>query len=82
MCEHEYVSCPRCKANFECKVGTIMLCQCMVVTLDDNERDYIRKYYDSCLCAACIIQMKQEYNDHLFNIKLQRISTLFNQQKR
>jgi hypothetical protein len=61
MSKHEQVYCPRCQAGFECKVGSILLCQCTTVTLNDAERHYIRKHYDDCLCAGCIKALKQEY---------------------
>jgi hypothetical protein len=77
MCEHEQVHCPRCMKSFECKAGSILLCQCMTVTLDHDEREYIAKAYDGCLCADCMKHMKAAYHDGLFRNKLNKISVLF-----
>lgn len=60
MCEHEKKYCPRCQAGFECKVGSILLCQCAGVKLDQDDRDYISARYADCLCAACLQEMKSE----------------------
>lgn len=61
MCEHEKKNCPHCNRLFECKVGSILLCQCMEVTLTEEERSYIRNFYDECLCADCMREIKNEY---------------------
>src|SRR5690606_36048808 len=46
MIKHEIKYCPRCEAAFECKVGSILLCQCTTVHFEDEERDYINSQYD------------------------------------
>jgi len=63
MCEHEKKNCPHCNQLFECKVGSILLCQCTEVTLTEDERSYIRNFYDECLCANCMIEIKNEYHE-------------------
>jgi hypothetical protein len=78
MDKHEEKLCASCGANFECKVGSILLCQCMNVPLNENERDYINKKYDDCLCAKCMLALKKEYHHQLFKEKLKKISGLFN----
>lgn len=77
MCEHERIPCPRCKEVFECKIGTVLLCQCMSVTIDAGEREYIGKQYDTCLCAGCMKILKSEYQNKRFQDRLNRISVLF-----
>ncbi len=62
MCVHEAKHCPRCNKSFECKVGNITHCQCYAVKLSDDERDFINKRFNDCLCADCMIAMKSEYN--------------------
>jgi hypothetical protein len=62
MCEHEKKYCPHCNQLFECKVGSILLCQCTEVTLTEEERSYIRNFYDECLCATCMTEIKNEYH--------------------
>lgn len=60
--KHEAKQCPRCQAEFECKVGNIHLCQCSGVSLSDNEMAQIQAKYDDCLCARCLSLMKQQVN--------------------
>jgi len=45
---------------FECKVGSILLCQCQGINFTDQERDYIRLTYPDCLCRNCLMVMKRE----------------------
>jgi hypothetical protein len=61
MAHHESVTCPRCNAHFECKVGSILQCQCQQVTLSEDERIYINGKYTACLCANCLTIMKESY---------------------
>ena len=61
MCLHEPKYCPRCNALIECKVGSILLCQCAAVNLNDAERDFISRY-DDCLCAKCMNELKAEFH--------------------
>ena len=63
MIKHELKQCARCGATFECKVGSILLCQCYAVRLTQDERDYIRKTWDDCLCASCLKELKIEYHE-------------------
>ncbi|WP_160710918.1 cysteine-rich CWC family protein [Chitinophaga solisilvae] len=60
MCEHETKSCPRCGGLFECKVGSILLCHCADVQLNETERQFISSQYQDCLCHECLLQMKEE----------------------
>jgi len=73
MVKHEEKHCPHCNTRFECKVGSIVLCQCTAVTLDEKERDYLREKYDDCLCANCMKKVKAEYHNQLFKNKLKAI---------
>ena len=59
--KHEEKFCPRCKAAFECKVNSIALCQCSAVTLTEDERIFISEHFEDCLCANCMIEMKEKY---------------------
>jgi len=78
MPQHEEKICPRCEAQFECKVGSINLCQCQTVSLDDAEMDYIRKKFEDCLCADCLIALKKEYKQQLLEEKINRLYGYFN----
>lgn len=77
MPSHETVHCPRCKSAFECRVGSILQCQCQAVTLSEEEREYISGHYSGCLCADCLQQVKKSYRQEKFKQRLQRIFLLF-----
>jgi hypothetical protein len=55
---HELKYCPRCHSGFECKAGSILLCQCNAVLLTEREKEYLSNNYNDCLCAACLIELK------------------------
>ena len=58
MSLHEIKYCPRCHSTFECKSGSISLCQCMKVILNEREKAYLSQNYEDCLCAACLKEIK------------------------
>ncbi|MFC5409748.1 cysteine-rich CWC family protein [Larkinella bovis] len=60
--KHETVGCPRCGVVFECKVGSINLCQCVAVPLTDEQRNYVRSQFSTCLCTRCLQEIRTEYN--------------------
>ncbi|HEY9005004.1 MAG TPA: cysteine-rich CWC family protein [Ohtaekwangia sp.] len=64
--KHEQKKCPRCQTGFECKVGSITLCQCSTVSLREDERQYLRDNYSDCLCAACMVALQKEYQNRNF----------------
>ena len=61
MSKHEIISCERCKKRIECKANSYTKCQCSVVQLNLNEVQYVSELYEGCLCANCLIELKQEY---------------------
>ena len=73
MIKHEEKYCPRCNQKFECKVGSIIQCQCSTIVLNEKERDYMRQFYDDCLCANCMKELKTEYHNQLSKNKLKAI---------
>lgn len=77
MIKHEEKYFPRCKTQFECKVGSILLCQCTTVEISEEERDFIHGQYDDCLCAACMKELKAEYHNQLYRDKLKHILGVF-----
>jgi hypothetical protein len=60
--KHESKTCPRCQADFECKTGSILLCQCQTILLTEQQMAYINAQYDDCLCLACLQALRTEYN--------------------
>ncbi|NOX76506.1 MAG: cysteine-rich CWC family protein [Gammaproteobacteria bacterium] len=63
--KHEIKNCPRCRAEFECKSDSILLCQCQTVVLSPEQMDFVGDRFDECLCAACLqvlcISNEQQY---------------------
>ncbi|TGM61541.1 cysteine-rich CWC family protein [Leptospira vanthielii] len=59
--KHEEKICPNCLHIFECKVGSISLCQCTKVTLTLEERDYLAQQFADCLCYQCMEKLAFEY---------------------
>lgn len=77
MIKHEEKYCPRCKTEFECKVGSIQLCQCSNIELDSDELEYIRDKYENCLCAECIKALKTEFLNQNLQDKMKAILGVF-----
>ncbi|WP_128153324.1 MULTISPECIES: cysteine-rich CWC family protein [Apibacter] len=77
MAKHEIKICPKCNKPFECKVGSPELCQCSRIQLNHDERDYIQKLYEDCLCISCLHDLKAHYHYNVFKEKLKKISSLF-----
>ncbi|MGN6641012.1 MAG: cysteine-rich CWC family protein [Mucilaginibacter sp.] len=59
--KHEIVRCERCNSPFECKANSVAKCQCSQVQLTLNETQYISEQYDGCLCAGCLMALKEDY---------------------
>ncbi len=72
MCEHETKYCPRCRTRFECKVGSILLCQCTSVSLTEAESNYLHEKYEDCLCTDCMKELKAEFHNNLLKKKLKK----------
>ena len=70
---HEVKVCSRCNNAFECKAGDIAHCQCNNIQLSVEERAFIEERYKDCLCANCLLQLKDRYTlfkeKYLFNSK-------------
>lgn len=49
-------------APFECKVGSILQCQCSGLVFTDAEKDYIYQRYPDCLCRNCLQHIRHEIN--------------------
>lgn len=68
MPQHEKKQCPRCSSEFECKTGSILLCQCSKIEMSPEQLEYTSTKYDECLCLDCLKELRSEYN-HLSNHK-------------
>lgn len=66
--------CSRCQSSFECKVGAIHLCQCWEVSLNAEEREYIKEAYEKCLCAAYLLIEKRKYHQKPIDLKRKKIN--------
>lgn len=60
--KHETKGCPRCKSEFECKSGSVLLCQCQTIVLSEAQMQYIAAQYDDCLCIKCLHELRTEFN--------------------
>ena len=71
MPKHEKKQCPRCSAEFECKTGSILLCQCSKIEMTAEQLEYSNSQYDDCLCLSCLNELRTEFNllSHNKNIK-------------
>ncbi|MEO6251727.1 MAG: cysteine-rich CWC family protein [Ferruginibacter sp.] len=61
MCKHEEKRCPRCNTAFECKAGSIALCQCSAIQLSVEESAFIQAKYEDCLCINCLHELQKKY---------------------
>lgn len=61
MIKHEIITCERCGKRMECKANAFSKCQCSTIQLNLNEVQYVSEHYEGCLCAACLIELKEEY---------------------
>ncbi|MEJ0103192.1 MAG: cysteine-rich CWC family protein [Bacteroidota bacterium] len=82
MCRHEQKYCPRCNDRFECKAGSILICQCINVALSEDERNYMQEKFCDCLCGNCLKEIKAEYHRQLFKEKLRKISSILQNKKK
>jgi len=62
MPNHETKQCPRCEGGFECKSGSVLLCQCSNIELTTEQLEYINTQYSDCLCIACLHDLRSEFN--------------------
>lgn len=70
MFKHKEKICPHCQTQFECKLGSINLCQCVTVQLNNQEQSYIQEQFDDCLCASRLLELKQEYKQQQLEAKI------------
>ncbi len=61
MTKHEIIRCERCGKSMECKANAFTKCQCSKVPLNLNEVQYISENYEGCMCAGCLVELKEEY---------------------
>lgn len=71
--KHETKYCPRCNNTFQCKMGSILLCQCSTIELNEEERNYIRERFDDCLCVFCIKELRAEYHNNELKNKIKNL---------
>jgi hypothetical protein len=70
---HEKKRCPRCQQSFECKSGSILLCQCQTVLLTPEQLEYIASQYEDCLCSKCLLEIRAEYNIQQHEQRIKRV---------
>ena len=74
MRKHEQRHCHRFQALFECKSGSILLCQCQTVYLTPAHLEYVSERYTDCLCAACLKALRAEYDIVQLTEKIESLS--------
>lgn len=72
--KHETKHCPRCSIEFECKSGSILLCQCQTIYLTSEQVEYVSAQYDDCLCVSCLGVLRSEYNCRQHQKKIYELS--------
>lgn len=72
MQEHEKKQCPRCSAEFVCKTGSVLLCQCSQVELTEKQLEYCKTQYHDCLCLHCLKELRSEYNQLMHHEKIKK----------
>lgn len=73
MPQYESKQCPRCYKGFECKSGSILLCQCSKITLTAEQLEYTNTKYNECLCLSCLQELRTEFNTLSYNKNIQNI---------
>ena len=61
--KHELKKCPRCGEEFDCKPGSIAICQCQAVELNRQQADDVAARYNDCLCSGCLTELHTECNE-------------------
>ncbi len=67
---HEKKQCPRCLSEFECKTGSVLLCQCSKISLTAEQLEYCNSQYEECLCIDCLYELRSEFNVLSFRQKM------------
>ena len=63
MTKHELIECPACSQMFECKQGSITICQCSNIQLSREQLAYIAERWEGCLCLSCLEDIKQQWSN-------------------
>ena len=73
MVEREDKHCPRCNAAFCCMPGAIDQCQCAPVELTPEQREHLSFRYSGCLCAACLLEVRNDFDPGSLTTPLQPV---------
>lgn len=73
MPKHENKQCPRCEKEFECKTGSILLCQCSQIEMTAEQLEYSSTKFNDCLCLSCLKELRTEYNNLTHNKLIKNI---------
>jgi hypothetical protein len=52
-------ACSKCQTNFECK-NDAAGCWCEEVVLAPEQLNYLKNYYNNCLCPSCLKALEKE----------------------
>ena len=73
MPQHETKKCTRCSSCFECKTGSILLCQCSQIEMSAEQLEYANTQYQDCLCLSCLEEVRSEYNQLSYDKNMQKL---------
>jgi len=73
MPTHEKKHCARCDAEFECKTGSVLLCQCSKIELSTEQLEYIHAEYEDCLCLSCLNVLRTKFNTLSYQKNMQTL---------
>ncbi|MFN8284108.1 MAG: cysteine-rich CWC family protein [Chitinophagales bacterium] len=59
MSSNELKYCQRCNTAFQCKVGSIELCQCSKIILNETTQAYLQQNYKDCICITCMKELQE-----------------------
>lgn len=69
--KHEVIACSRCGSLLECKANSPWVCECNNVALNRDEIQFIEEhFYDGCLCANCLNELKTDYYSNKVSVKI------------
>jgi Cysteine-rich CWC len=60
MPKHEEKYCKSCNQLFECKVGSITLCQCNTIELNEGAKLFVQQRFEDCICIDCLKKINEE----------------------
>lgn len=61
--------CPRCSGSFTCREDRNDLCNCAHIYLEPGTKDYVKDFFESCLCPSCLKEVSNTFHSFGINPK-------------